>query len=58
VIAYHRRGYRGSGMGTPAASIADQAEDAAALLDHLGVPSAHVGGHSYGGVIALQLAHD
>lgn len=58
LIGYHRRGYAGSTTGTPPVSIADQAADAAALLAHLGVPTAHVVGHSYGGVVALQLAHD
>jgi pimeloyl-ACP methyl ester carboxylesterase len=58
LIGYHRRGYAGSTTGTPPVSIADQAADAAALLAHLGVRTAHVVGHSYGGVVALQLAHD
>ena len=39
-------------------TIEQQAADAALLLSHLGVGKAHVVGHSYGGVVALQLAHD
>ena len=58
VISYHRRGYIGSTVGTPPVSVQRQAADAVALLDHLGVERAHVCGHSYGAVIALQLAAD
>jgi pimeloyl-ACP methyl ester carboxylesterase len=39
-------------------SVADQATDARALLQNLGIKRAHVVGHSYGGVVALQLALD
>jgi pimeloyl-ACP methyl ester carboxylesterase len=38
--------------------IARQAQDAACLLRELGAQRAHVVGHSYGGVLALQLAVD
>jgi benzoate-CoA ligase family protein len=58
LIRYHRRGFLGSSSPGGPVSIEDQAADAAALLAYLNVPSAHVVGHSYGGPIALQLAHD
>ena len=58
LIRYHRRGWVGSTHTEPPASVADHAADAAALLGHLGVPRAHVAGHSTGGVIAAQLALD
>jgi pimeloyl-ACP methyl ester carboxylesterase len=35
-----------------------QAGDASAVLRQLGVPRAHIAGHSYGAIIALQLAMD
>lgn len=57
-ILYHRRGYAGSSRAAEPVSIARQAADCAALLRHLSVERAHVVGHSYGGVIALQLALD
>ncbi len=58
LIHYHRRGYMGSTLGPEPLSMARQAGDAAALLRHLGVKSAHVAGHSLGAGIALQLAVD
>lgn len=60
LIRYHRRGYAGSTKHEPGASfsIEEQAADALALLRHLGIERAHIVGHSYGGVIALQLALD
>jgi len=39
-------------------TVADHAADAAALLDHLDIPRAHIGGHSSGAAVALQLALD
>lgn len=58
LIQYHKRGWVGSTHTPPPVSIADHAEDAAALLDHLGVPRAHVAGHSSGAAVAAQLALD
>jgi 3-oxoadipate enol-lactonase len=58
LIRYHRRGFAGSDGFTGPFSIEDQARDARALLDDLGVERAHIVGHSYGGVIALQVALD
>lgn len=53
-IQYHRRGY-GDSSG-PAGGFDAQVADAVALLDHLGVDSAHVLGHSEGAMIGLALA--
>ena len=50
---------RGSGRSRPAGQpirVPRLAQDALALLDHLGISRAHVVGHSLGGQIALQLA--
>lgn len=58
VISYHRRGFAGSARAQDPFTIRQQATDAHALLRHLGIPRAHVAGHSYGGAIALQLAID
>jgi len=58
LILYHRRDYAGSSRASDPISIARQAADCRALLRHLGVERAHVVGHSYGGLVALQLALD
>lgn len=58
LIRYHRRGFAGSARAQGPVSIAQQAADASALLERLGVRRAHVVGHSYGAAIALQLALD
>jgi pimeloyl-ACP methyl ester carboxylesterase len=48
----------GSSHTPGAVSVERQAADCRALLRHLGVERAHVVGHSYGGVISLQLTLD
>jgi pimeloyl-ACP methyl ester carboxylesterase len=56
LISYHRRGYGDSSHVLGTVSVATHVADCLALLRHLGVERAHVVGHSFGGVIALQLA--
>ena len=58
LIRYHRRGMRGSTSTGPPTTFAEHAADAAELLGYLGVPSAHVVGHSTGALVGLQLALD
>jgi pimeloyl-ACP methyl ester carboxylesterase len=58
LIRYHKRGWVGSTHTPPPMSIAEHAADAAALLDHLGAPRAHIVGHSTGASIGAQLALD
>jgi pimeloyl-ACP methyl ester carboxylesterase len=58
LIHYHRYGYGGSTHSDRKVSIADQASHSLALLESLGIERCHVIGHSYGGLIALQLALD
>ncbi len=56
-IAYDRRGYGASGAPVPyeATTVQEQAQDAAALLDGLGIRDAVVGGDGFGALIALDL---
>jgi pimeloyl-ACP methyl ester carboxylesterase len=58
LIRYHKRGWVGSTHTPPPVSVADHAADAAAILDHLGEPRAHIAGHSTGAVVAAQLTLD
>jgi len=58
LIRYHKRGWVGSTHTPPPVSIGDHADDAAALLEHLGIPRAHIAGHSSGAAVAAQLALD
>jgi pimeloyl-ACP methyl ester carboxylesterase len=58
LIRYHKRGWVGSTHTAGAVSVAEHAADAKALLDHLGIPRAHIAGHSTGAAVAAQLALD
>jgi len=58
LIRYHRRGWVGSSHTPPPVSVATHADDAAAILDHLGLPRAHIAGHSTGAAVATQLTLD
>ena len=58
LISYHRQGYVESSGVSGRITVARQAADCLSVLQHLGLESAHVVGHSYGGCIALQLALD
>ena len=58
LIRYHKRGWVGSTHTPSPVSVAVHAADAVALLDHLGIASAHVIGHSSGAAVAAQIALD
>jgi len=55
-VTLHRAGYGPSEDLTGSASVADHAEHAVRVLEHAGVPRAHLVGHSSGAAVALQLA--
>ena len=55
LVSYERRGYGRKKSGP--IDMKGQATDASAVLRQLGIHKAHVFGHSTGGSIALQLAH-
>ena len=56
VIAFDHRGVGASTRLEGEITTAEMADDAAALLDALGIPSAHVMGISMGGMVAQELA--
>jgi pimeloyl-ACP methyl ester carboxylesterase len=58
LIAYHRRGYGGSDPAPASMTLEEHAADCRAVLSHAGVLRAHVVGHSFGALVALQLALD
>lgn len=58
LIRYHKRGWAGSTHAEGPVTVGDHAADAAALLEHLGIRSAHIAGHSSGAAVAAQLALD
>src|SRR5690242_1765577 len=58
VIIFDPRGCGRSSSPSKEYTIGDMAADTIALLDHLGLPAAHVLGHSMGGRIGLAMALD
>ncbi len=56
VICYNRRGHVRSGALNTDDAIATHAKDASALLTHFSNKPAYVIGHSFGGVVAMELA--
>lgn len=56
LIAIDARGYGDSALGEPGFTMDQLADDAVALLDHLGIPMAAAVGCSMGGYVALALA--
>jgi pimeloyl-ACP methyl ester carboxylesterase len=58
IVHYRRRGYAGSSRTVAGMTVQGWAGDCIALLNHLGIASAHVAGHSFGASIALQMAID
>jgi len=57
-VAYDRRGYGGSGAPEPyaATSVQEQAQDAGAVVEGLGLAPAVLVGDGFGGLVALELA--
>lgn len=56
MVAYDQRGLGQSSKPDHPYTMADYADDACALMDALGWPSAHVVGVSFGGMVAQELA--
>lgn len=55
-ITFDQRGIGASSRGTDPVSISRLAQDCLAILDEVGLESAHIVGHSTGGCIAMELA--
>jgi pimeloyl-ACP methyl ester carboxylesterase len=58
VIAFDNRGVGRTGMAEEPFTVENMAEDTLALLDHLGIDSAHILGYSLGGMVAQVIAID
>ena len=56
VVRYDHRGHGASRPAAPPTSVADLGGDVVALLDHLGVARASLGGLSLGGMVAMWVA--
>jgi 3-oxoadipate enol-lactonase len=56
VVRYDHRGHGRSAVPPGDYQLADLGGDVLALLDHLGVPRAHIGGLSLGGMVSMWLA--
>jgi pimeloyl-ACP methyl ester carboxylesterase len=56
VVRYDLRGHGKSSKVSGPYSLEMFADDASALLDHLGIARAHIAGHSLGGMIAITFA--
>src|SRR5215468_8572052 len=56
IVHYRRRGYAGSSRALADMTMQGWAGDCIALLNHLGIASAQVAGHSLGACIELQMA--
>jgi pimeloyl-ACP methyl ester carboxylesterase len=57
-LRYRRRLVASGGGPYRPLSVAEDAASCARLMDHVGWPTAHIAGHSYGALVALQLAID
>lgn len=56
VVVYDMLGHGASRLPQPDATLADYAQQLAALLDHLDIAAANVAGHSMGALVALEFA--
>ena len=55
-LRYRRRLHRAEGGGYRPLTVAEDAAICVRLMDHVGWPTAHVVGHSYGALVALESA--